>query len=93
MLFQKVYSSGKLQHIVKRDIAWIAAWGTTEEFLQKFREDDEMQYFYDRGLIYYALSNPDMGSCYEISSFLLSRCSKEKKNCILENKQVFLHYN
>ena len=56
-LFQKVYSSGKLQHIVKRDIAWIAAWGTTEEFLQKFREDDEMQYFYDRGLIYYALSN------------------------------------
>ena len=45
-----------------------------------------MQYFYDRGLIYYALSNPDMGSCYEISSFLLSRCSKEKKNCILEKK-------
>ena len=45
-----------------------------------------MQYFYDRGLIYYALSNPDMGSCYEISSFLLSRCNKEKKNCILEKK-------
>ena len=85
-LFQKVYSSGKLQHIVKRDIAWIAAWGTTEEFLQKFREDDEMQYFYDRGLIYYALSNPDMGSCYEISSFLLSRYNKEKKTCILEKK-------
>ena len=29
----------------------------------------------------------------QISSFLLSRCNKEKKNCILENKQVFLHYN
>lgn len=27
-----------------------------------------------------------MGSCYEISSFLLSRCNKDKKNCILEKK-------
>lgn len=85
-LFQKVYDSGKLQHIIKRDIAWIAAWGTTDEFLQRFREDDSKQYFYDRGLIYYALSNPDMGSCYEISSFLLSKCTENKENCILEKK-------
>lgn len=85
-LFQKVYAPGKLQHIIKRDIAWIAAWGTTDEFMQKFQEEDEARYFYDRGLIYYALSNSDMGSCYEISSFLLSRCNKDKKNCILEKK-------
>ena len=81
-----MYSSGKLQHIVKRDIAWIPAWGTTEEFLQGFREGDRTQYFYDRGLIYYALSNPDMRSCYEISSFLLSKCTENKENCILEKK-------
>ncbi len=85
-LFQELYVLGKLQHIIQRDVAWIAAWGTTDEFLQKFREDDEMQYFYDKGLIYYALSNPDMGSCYEISSFLLSKCTENKENCILEKK-------
>ena len=61
-------------------------FGTTEEFLQGFREGDRTQYFYDRGLIYYALSNPDMGSCYEISSFLLSKCTENKENCILEKK-------
>ena len=85
-LFQKVYDSGKLQHIIKRDIAWVAAWGTTDEFLQRFHEDDRTQYFYDRGLIYYALSNPDMECCYEIASFLLSKCAENKENCMLQKK-------
>ncbi len=85
-LFQKVYDSGKLQHIINRDIAWVAAWGTTDEFLQRFCEDDRTQYFYDRGLIYYAFFNPDRGSCYEISSFLLSKCLGNEKNCILQKK-------
>ena len=85
-LFRKVYAHGKLQNITQRDIAWIATWGTTDEFMQKFQEEDGARYFYDRGLIYYALSNPDMGSCYEISSFLLSKYTENEENCILQKK-------
>lgn len=81
-LFEVMYKQGEFQNIIKKDIAWSAAWGTYKEFRDIFQNGNEEEMYYDRGLIYYALSNPNPEECYKIASFLLT----EKQVCTLEKQ-------
>ena len=54
-----------------RDVCWAAKWDTFDHFLGQYRPGDEKKRFYGRGLLYYALANPDLSARYSISHFLL----------------------
>lgn len=61
--FQKMYQN--------RDVCWAAKWDTFDHFLNQYHAGDEKKRFYGRGLLYYALANPDLNARYRISHFLL----------------------
>lgn len=61
--FQRMYQD--------RDVCWAAKWDTFNHFLEQYRPGDERRLFYGRGLLYYALANPDLDARYRISHFLL----------------------
>lgn len=73
-LFERLYD-GKLLSMVQEaeQAEWIAKWGSYERFLNFFNPGDECKIYYGRGLIYYALSNPDPDERYRVSRFLLER--------------------
>lgn len=50
--FQRMYQD--------RDVCWAAKWDTFDHFLEQYRPGDERRLFYGRGLLYYALANPDL---------------------------------
>lgn len=65
---------GKLKVLEEStDIAWIARWCGEKKFFAYYQKGDEKKLFAGRGLIYYALSNPDPNVRYEISRFLLEQ--------------------
>lgn len=61
--FQRIYQD--------RDVCWAAKWDTFDHFLKQYQTRDERRLFYGRGLLYYALANPDPDARYRISHFLL----------------------
>lgn len=61
--FQKMYQN--------RDVCWAAKWDTFDHFLNQYHAGDEKKRFYGRGLLYYALANPDLNARYRVSHFLL----------------------
>ena len=90
-LFGVMYKQGAFQDIIKKDIAWSAAWGSYDEFKGIFRNGNEGELYYDRGLIYYSLLNPVPEACYKISGFLLTEHNDllgfgKKPVCTLEMK-------
>lgn len=73
-LFQVLYQKGLLRKFYyNRDIAWVAKWGTTEEFKIRYCEGDEKKSYYKRGLLYYALANSNLEARYQIVDFLLAK--------------------
>lgn len=73
-LFQKLYGQHLLRTVEEAtDIAWISKWSGWNQFQKYYRAGDERKLFYNRGLIYYAVSNPNPADRYKISSFLLDR--------------------
>ena len=90
-LFEAIYKQGEFQDIIKKDAAWSAAWGRYEDFRDIFQNGNEGALYYDRGLIYYALSNHNPEECYKIASFLLTENKsllgfRKKQVCILEKQ-------
>ena len=73
-LFQALYQKGLLRKFYyTRDIAWVAKWGVAEEFERRYREGDEKKLYYKKGLLYYALANPNLKARYQIADFLLAK--------------------
>ena len=73
-LFDRLYDRKLLRMVQEAErTEWIAKWGLFERFLNFFNSGDEHKIYHDRGLVYYALSNPDPGERYMISRFLLER--------------------